>query len=144
MLLQLYRKVDKYFLPIVVKLKLSFSLNLETEYTWLNMTGQKIWCHQVFLWRSVLLFFILCSICNDKLPNLTIHLIYFNLHFWREHQIWIFFYFLILFSFKCRKHLKGRRLSHVKQLGVDRIVDFTFGYDEAAYHLIVELYDRVW
>lgn len=31
----------------------------------------------------------------------------------------------------------------MKQLGVDRIVDLQFGSDEAAYHLIVELYDRV-
>ncbi|XP_047133052.1 ribosome quality control complex subunit NEMF isoform X1 [Hydra vulgaris] len=46
------------------------------------------------------------------------------------------------FSMKCRKHLKGRRLASINQLGVDRIVDMTFGYDEAAYHLIVELYDR--
>lgn len=44
---------------------------------------------------------------------------------------------------KCRKHLKSRRLVHIKQLGVDRIVDFQFGSEEAAYHLIVELYDRV-
>eukprot|EP00111_Clytia_hemisphaerica_P007746 TCONS_00022497-protein len=46
------------------------------------------------------------------------------------------------FSMKCRKHLRGRRLAAVNQIGIDRIVDFTFGYDEAAYHLIVELYDR--
>lgn len=46
------------------------------------------------------------------------------------------------FAMKCRKHLKTRRLTHVKQLGMDRIVDFQFGSDEAAYHLIVELYDR--
>uniref|UniRef100_A0A8B9LEM7 Ribosome quality control complex subunit NEMF n=1 Tax=Astyanax mexicanus TaxID=7994 RepID=A0A8B9LEM7_ASTMX len=46
------------------------------------------------------------------------------------------------FAMKCRKHLKSRRLAHVKQLGVDRIVDIQFGSDEAAYHLIVELYDR--
>ncbi|XP_061700923.1 ribosome quality control complex subunit NEMF-like isoform X2 [Syngnathoides biaculeatus] len=46
------------------------------------------------------------------------------------------------FAMKCRKHLKTRRLAHVKQLGVDRIVDLQFGSDEAAYHLIVELYDR--
>ncbi|XP_057315018.1 ribosome quality control complex subunit NEMF-like [Hydractinia symbiolongicarpus] len=46
------------------------------------------------------------------------------------------------FSMKCRKHLKGRRLASVSQVGIDRIVDFTFGYEEAAYHLIVELYDR--
>lgn len=46
-------------------------------------------------------------------------------------------------SLKCRKHLKSRRLVHVTQLGVDRIVDFQFGSEAAAYHLIVELYDRV-
>uniref|UniRef100_A0A3Q3E776 Ribosome quality control complex subunit NEMF n=1 Tax=Labrus bergylta TaxID=56723 RepID=A0A3Q3E776_9LABR len=47
------------------------------------------------------------------------------------------------FAMKCRKHLKTRRLTQVKQLGVDRIVDIQFGSDEAAYHLIIELYDRV-
>ncbi|XP_077077807.1 ribosome quality control complex subunit NEMF isoform X2 [Siphateles boraxobius] len=46
------------------------------------------------------------------------------------------------FAMKCRKHLKSRRLVHVNQLGVDRIVDLQFGSDEAAYHLILELYDR--
>ncbi|XP_044291971.1 nuclear export mediator factor NEMF isoform X2 [Varanus komodoensis] len=46
------------------------------------------------------------------------------------------------FAMKCRKHLKTRRLVSVKQLGVDRIVDFQFGSEEAAYHLIIELYDR--
>ncbi|XP_012682273.2 nuclear export mediator factor NEMF [Clupea harengus] len=46
------------------------------------------------------------------------------------------------FAMKCRKHLKSRRLVSVRQLGADRIVDFQFGSDEAAYHLIVELYDR--
>ncbi|KAI7804319.1 ribosome quality control complex subunit NEMF-like [Triplophysa rosa] len=46
------------------------------------------------------------------------------------------------FAMKCRKHLKSRRLVHIKQLGVDRIVDIQFGSDEAAYHLILELYDR--
>ncbi|NXG76649.1 NEMF factor, partial [Baryphthengus martii] len=46
------------------------------------------------------------------------------------------------FAMKCRKHLKSRRLVSVTQLGIDRIVDFQFGSDEAAYHLIVELYDR--
>ncbi|XP_067310891.1 ribosome quality control complex subunit NEMF-like isoform X2 [Pseudorasbora parva] len=46
------------------------------------------------------------------------------------------------FAMKCRKHLKSRRLVHVKQLGADRIVDIQFGSDEAAYHLILELYDR--
>ncbi|XP_019743832.1 ribosome quality control complex subunit NEMF isoform X2 [Hippocampus comes] len=46
------------------------------------------------------------------------------------------------FAMKCRKHLKTRRLTQVKQLGMDRIVDLQFGSEEAAYHLIVELYDR--
>uniref|UniRef100_A0A8C4E5S8 Ribosome quality control complex subunit NEMF n=1 Tax=Dicentrarchus labrax TaxID=13489 RepID=A0A8C4E5S8_DICLA len=46
------------------------------------------------------------------------------------------------FAMKCRKHLKSRRLTQVKQLGIDRIVDIQFGSDEAAYHLIIELYDR--
>ncbi|XP_077394713.1 ribosome quality control complex subunit NEMF [Festucalex cinctus] len=46
------------------------------------------------------------------------------------------------FAMKCRKHLKTRRLTQVKQLGIDRIIDLQFGSDEAAYHLIVELYDR--
>ncbi|TNN61015.1 Nuclear export mediator factor Nemf [Liparis tanakae] len=46
------------------------------------------------------------------------------------------------FAMKCRKHLKSRRLTQVKQLGIDRIVDLQFGSDEAAYHLIIELYDR--
>ena len=42
-----------------------------------------------------------------------------------------------------RKHLKGRRLEKLEQLGVDRIVDLQFGSGEAAYHVILELYDRV-
>lgn len=42
-----------------------------------------------------------------------------------------------------RKHLKGRRLEKIEQLGVDRIVDMQFGSSEAAYHVILELYDRV-
>ncbi|XP_033115879.1 nuclear export mediator factor NEMF-like isoform X2 [Anneissia japonica] len=46
------------------------------------------------------------------------------------------------FSMKLRKHLKSRRLVQIKQLGMDRIVDLQFGSDEAAYHLIIELYDR--
>ena len=42
-----------------------------------------------------------------------------------------------------RKHLKGRRLEKINLLGIDRVVDMQFGSDEAAYHVIVELYDRV-
>lgn len=46
------------------------------------------------------------------------------------------------FSMKCRKHIRSRRLVNISLLGIDRIVDLQFGSDEAAYHLIVELYDR--
>lgn len=46
------------------------------------------------------------------------------------------------FSMKMRKHLRSRRLEQINQLGADRIVDLQFGSNEAAYHLIVELYDR--
>jgi predicted ribosome quality control (RQC) complex YloA/Tae2 family protein len=42
-----------------------------------------------------------------------------------------------------RKHIKGRRLESIQQLGIDRIVDLQFGSGEAAYHIILELYDRV-
>ena len=48
-----------------------------------------------------------------------------------------------LHYFQCRKHIRSRRLVNITQLGIDRIVDLQFGSDEAAYHLIVELYDRV-
>ncbi|XP_051159476.1 ribosome quality control complex subunit NEMF homolog [Leptopilina boulardi] len=46
------------------------------------------------------------------------------------------------FSMKMRKHLKNKRLESLKQIGADRIVDFQFGSGEAAYHIILELYDR--
>ncbi|NXH47246.1 NEMF factor, partial [Dicaeum eximium] len=46
------------------------------------------------------------------------------------------------FAMKCRKHLRTRRLVSVTQLGMDRIVDLQFGSEQAAYHLILELYDR--
>ena len=48
-----------------------------------------------------------------------------------------------LYCFQCRKHIRSRRLVNISQLGIDRIVDLQFGSDEAAYHLFVELYDRV-
>ena len=31
----------------------------------------------------------------------------------------------------------------MRQLGIDRIIDLAFGSGEAAYHVILELYDRV-
>ncbi|VDK53631.1 unnamed protein product [Anisakis simplex] len=46
------------------------------------------------------------------------------------------------FSMKLRKHIKQKRLEHVQQLGIDRIVDLQFGSDERASHVIIELYDR--
>ncbi|XP_064403966.1 ribosome quality control complex subunit NEMF-like isoform X2 [Halichondria panicea] len=46
------------------------------------------------------------------------------------------------FAMKLRKHLRTRRLTALTQLGVDRVVDMQFGSDHAAYHVIVELYDR--
>ncbi|GFN73720.1 nuclear export mediator factor nemf-like, partial [Plakobranchus ocellatus] len=46
------------------------------------------------------------------------------------------------FSMKLRKHLKGRRFESIKQLGIDRVVDLQFGSGEAAYHIMLELYDR--
>ncbi|KAL3991037.1 Fibronectin-binding protein A N-terminus (FbpA) family protein [Acanthocheilonema viteae] len=46
------------------------------------------------------------------------------------------------FTMKLRKHIRHKRLECVTQLGVDRIVDMQFGFDEHAYHVIVELYDR--
>lgn len=41
-----------------------------------------------------------------------------------------------------RKHLKNKRLESLTQVGVDRIIDLQFGSGEAAYHVILELYDR--
>lgn len=46
------------------------------------------------------------------------------------------------FTMKLRKHLKNKRLECLTQLGIDRIVDLQFGSGEAAYHVILELYDR--
>lgn len=41
-----------------------------------------------------------------------------------------------------RKHIRNKRLESLTQLGVDRIIDLQFGSGEAAYHVILELYDR--
>ncbi|XP_034933675.1 nuclear export mediator factor NEMF [Chelonus insularis] len=46
------------------------------------------------------------------------------------------------FSMKMRKHLKNKRLESLTQIGTDRVVDLKFGSDEAAYHVILEVYDR--
>lgn len=41
-----------------------------------------------------------------------------------------------------RKHLKNKRLESLVQLGTDRIIDLLFGTGEAAYHIVLELYDK--
>lgn len=46
------------------------------------------------------------------------------------------------FTMKLRKHLKNKRLERFVQLELDRIVDLQFGMGDAAYHIILELYDR--
>ena len=46
------------------------------------------------------------------------------------------------FSQKLRKHIRTRVLTSVKQLGNDRVVDFTFGYDEASSHLYLRCTQR--
>jgi len=43
---------------------------------------------------------------------------------------------------KIRKHIRSRRLEDIQQLGVDRIVRFTFGTGDKTHHLILELYDK--
>ncbi|KAJ8661496.1 hypothetical protein O0I10_002762 [Lichtheimia ornata] len=46
------------------------------------------------------------------------------------------------FCAKIRKHLRTRRLTNVRQLGVDRVVDFEFAGSEKSigYHIIAEFY----
>uniref|UniRef100_A0A0C3U817 NFACT RNA-binding domain-containing protein n=2 Tax=Geminigeraceae TaxID=589343 RepID=A0A0C3U817_GUITC len=44
------------------------------------------------------------------------------------------------FTLKLRKHIRMKRIEEVKQLGVDRVVIFTFGAADEAFHLILELF----
>jgi len=44
------------------------------------------------------------------------------------------------FSLKLRKHIRTKRCEEVRQLGVDRVVVFTFGAGEDANHVILELF----
>ena len=48
----------------------------------------------------------------------------------------------MLFIVQMRKHIKNKRLEKLTQVGMDRIVDLQFGSGEAAYHVILELYDK--
>lgn len=47
------------------------------------------------------------------------------------------------FTLKLRKHLRTRRLDDVRQLGVDRLIDFSFGTGPNCHHLLLELYAQV-
>lgn len=40
------------------------------------------------------------------------------------------------FSMKLRKHIRHKRLECVTQLGVDRIIDMQFGFNEHACHVV--------
>ena len=44
------------------------------------------------------------------------------------------------FTSKLRKFLRTRRLIQIDQLGIDRVIDFTFTSGEDTYHIILELY----
>eukprot|EP00743_Colponemidia_sp_Colp-15_P002602 GILK01002819.1.p1 GENE.GILK01002819.1~~GILK01002819.1.p1 ORF type:complete len:241 (-),score=36.35 GILK01002819.1:515-1237(-) len=44
------------------------------------------------------------------------------------------------FTMKLRKHIRTRRLEDIKQLGIDRVIDFTFGSGENCHHVLLELY----
>lgn len=44
------------------------------------------------------------------------------------------------FSMKLRKHLRTKKLDKIEQLGIDRVIDLTFGKGETAHHILVELY----
>ena len=46
-------------------------------------------------------------------------------------------------TLKLRKHLRTKRLDDVRQLGVDRLVDFCFGSGPNCHHLLLELYAQV-
>ncbi|XP_076044571.1 nuclear export mediator factor NEMF homolog Clbn [Oratosquilla oratoria] len=46
------------------------------------------------------------------------------------------------FAMKLRKHVRNKRIENIEQLGIDRVVDITFGSGEIANHIIIELYDR--
>ena len=44
------------------------------------------------------------------------------------------------FSMKLRKHLRTKKLTSIRQVGMDRVIDLQFGRDEFANHILVELY----
>ncbi|VDM36204.1 unnamed protein product [Hydatigera taeniaeformis] len=48
----------------------------------------------------------------------------------------------LAFTMKLRKHIKNKKISDIQQLGIDRLVDITFGFEQYAFHLLVELYGK--
>eukprot|EP01063_Lacrimia_lanifica_P004138 TRINITY_DN12310_c0_g1_i1.p1 TRINITY_DN12310_c0_g1~~TRINITY_DN12310_c0_g1_i1.p1 ORF type:complete len:978 (+),score=442.03 TRINITY_DN12310_c0_g1_i1:70-3003(+) len=46
------------------------------------------------------------------------------------------------FTLKIRKHIRQWRLDSLRQLGCDRVVEFTFGQGENAHRLLVEFYSK--
>lgn len=44
------------------------------------------------------------------------------------------------FAMKLRKYLRTKRLEDVRQIGIDRVVDFKFGSGDAVNHIILEMY----
>ena len=46
------------------------------------------------------------------------------------------------FSMKLRKHIRTKKLEDIQQLGIDRVIDLTFGKGENACHILVELYAK--
>ncbi|CAI5445671.1 unnamed protein product [Caenorhabditis angaria] len=46
------------------------------------------------------------------------------------------------FSMKLRKHINQKRLTDIKVIGFDRLVELTFGSEDRINKLIIELYDR--
>jgi len=45
-----------------------------------------------------------------------------------------------VFTLQLRKHLRGKRLENVEQLGVDRVLRLSFGTGDSCFYVIVELY----
>jgi hypothetical protein len=44
------------------------------------------------------------------------------------------------FAMKLRKHIRDKKLDDIRQMNSDRVVDFTFGSGDKAFHVILELY----
>lgn len=104
------------------------SRNLKNSY---SKTKWKQWISLPYTWIHLV-----SVIRQQNFPSQSPRLNFLNIYLSAQ------LYYSMIF-FQCRKHIRSRRLVNITQLGIDRIVDLQFGSDEAAYHLIVELYDRV-